>query len=381
MRINHQLVFSTAANLRLGGLTPEKCEALLWGIKHLHGLIEKQPQQFRLEPAYSMFRDLGVNGPTENEIRKLWNEIDQRTKASLRKCWHPEASVGNCTHGSENGIYISAAHSIQRAKVLERIAEDHNVSNFAYIFQKAYRPIPIRRASTFYGFCNDHDRIFSPIERCSYRSTLEQNFLFAFRAFVHASHFKMADDVVFDFGKQTMTDIDRNLAVFNSGIASRDYSGLCTDTIVLPYEYPLAVASCSDLEFDFDGNTISHSKERMEHFFLTVFPDEGKTIVLFSYFEEDYKLYGSIIPQIKSRRQIESDLSVLIAGHCHNTYFSPSYFQKFIEPQSESIRLLNYHTQNDIEWFDERMRVISSHSITPWSYLDNQLNIQLFHKI
>lgn len=118
----------------------------------------------------------------------------------------------------------------------------------------------------------------------------------------------------------------------------------------------------------------------MEGFYLTVFPQSGKTYILFSYLALDIAIYGNMIGQIKARNNIESDFSVLIAGHCENTFYKPSYYNKYISNQEEAIDKLLTITQFDIVPYDGYGVKSKPISQTPKDYLDNKFNIQLFFK-
>ena len=316
----------------------------------------------------------------ENEMGLVFEKISKKLDNDFRMCWHPEASSTKCTVDVNSKIKISSAHSIQRGKILKRLSENNEVRQFR--LYKAERDLskPIKRASTFWGFCDFHDKIFNPIEHNDYRGTNEQNFLFAYRAFVNSSHIKLKFSKYYEFGEQSQSDIFCVKKVFDIAILEKKYSKICTDTLVLDYEYPLAVSSMSDLDFDYLGNIIKHSENRLEQFYLTLFPHNGKTYILFSYFDEDSNCYGEIINQIKSRNKVESDLSVLIAGHCENVFFKPSYYLEYIRNQEEPISKLVVQTQTDFVRFDSYGRKIIPISMTPKNYLENEFSIQLFNK-
>lgn len=84
--------------------------------------------------------------------------------------------------------------------------------------------------------------------------------------------------------------------------------------------------------------------------------------------------------QIKNSSQIESMLSVLIAGHCENVFFKPSYYEVYIRNQEESISKLVQQTQTDFIIFDGYGLKQATVSNTPPDYLKNKYDIQLFNK-
>ena len=100
-----------------------------------------------------------------------------------KKCFHPQASAAVCDK-------IVSAHTIQRSRGLERLVDS---SNHVYTFhsRKQEEDIRVQRvgwreASTFTGFCSQHDGLtFGPLETTVFTGTEEQCFLIAYRAVCH----------------------------------------------------------------------------------------------------------------------------------------------------------------------------------------------------
>ncbi len=386
------------SELRIGGLSPDNISRFLRVIKALKSKFKKMDSQsgeiyefIAVTDPDTAFRaklwfinhnlsQFNLNSITENEMGLVLEKISKKLDDNFRICWHPEASSENCTKDVNNNIKISSAHSIQRGKILKRLSENNDVRQFR--INKAERNFckPIKRASTFWGFCDFHDNVFNPVEHRDFKGTKEQTFLFAYRAFVVSSHIKQKFSEYYDFGEQAKSDIICNKKIFDDAILTKNYSIICTDTLILDYEYPVAVSSTSDLDFDYSGNPLKHSENRLEQFYLTIFPENRKTYVLFSYFEEDSDIYGDIIKQIKSRNKPESDLSALIAGHCENVFFKPSYYEQYIRNQEDFISELVAQTQFDFVQFECFEKKWPPISLTPKNYLDNEFNIQLFNK-
>lgn len=397
-RINKELVFRVMKDFRIGGLNPGNYDKFMDRIKRLPNLLKKydspSPQindflaSFVPDAAFKrklflikhIFSDFNLKDVSESESGRIWKRVEKSIYEKAQFCWHPNASLKNCTKDESGNIKISSAHSIQRNKILKNISENNEVKQFKLNCFDNNFDIPIKFASTFYGFCDIHDKIFNPIEKKDYVDDIEQNFLFAYRAFVHSSHIKRIFYEFYDYGFQTLKDINNNKKIFNDSIINKDYYRIVTDLIVLDYEYPIAVVSKSDLDFDFNGKKILHSDTRLEAFFLTVFPQNGKTYVLFSYFKDDSDLYSDIINQIEKRKNIESDLSVLISGHCENVFFKPSYYQKYIEHQEKIIDKLIKQTQFDFVQIDGYGKEMEPNSQTPNNYLNNEYDIQLFYR-
>lgn len=396
--INKELVFGVMRDFRIGGLNPGNYDKFIKRVRALLKLFKKKESDTNPANDFLAFvapdaaikeklflirhnlSEFNLTDVSESDDVRIQKKISKIINDKTQFCWHPEASLKTCTKDNNGNIKISSAHSIQRRKILKSISENNSVKQFRINRFEKNLDKPIKFASTFFGFCDTHDKMFDPIEKKDYSGNSEQNFLFAYRASIHSSHIKLVRNEYYDYGPQALNDIDNTKQIFNDSILNKDYSRIVTDVIVFDYEYPIAVVTKSDLDYDFEGKEIIHSDTRMENFFLTVFPQNGKTYVLFSYFRDDSGLYGDIIKQIKKRNNIKSDLSVLIAGHCENVFFRPSYYEKYIDCQENSIDKLLEQTQLDFVPFDGYGKKMEPISQTPKNYLNNEFNIQLFNK-
>lgn len=396
--LNYKLIFSVMRDFRLGGLNSDNYEKLIKRAKNFPDIIERyfNPSQeildftaitgstaihrMKINLMRHNLSDLNLKDINKSEANRIWKRVVKILVEKTKLCWHPEASYANCTKDNEGKIKISSAHSIQKNKILRNISENHKVKSFKLNSTEDDMTFPIKFASTFFGFCDKHDKIFDPIEKQNYSGTSEQNFLFAYRAFVHSSHIKLVFNEFLDSGLQGKSDIIAEKKIMDDIILHKNYRKMITDLLILDYAYPIVVSSSSDLDYDYNGQSILHSDARMERFYLSVFPQNKKTYILFSYLDDDSRLYGEIVHQIKTRKKIESDISVLISGHCENSFFKPSYYRQHIERQEENINKLLGLTQFDFVPIDSYGRKSKPISLTPKDYLNNSYNIQLFFK-
>jgi hypothetical protein len=260
-----------------------------------------------------------------------------------------------------------------------RIADNGLVTYFGLVIDGlSGKEIIKNHASIFWGFCNKHDAIFKPIEIKPYTGTDEQHFLYAYRGFVVAVHNKIEDSKIFNFGEQSDNDIAENKKIFDTAILSEDYSIIETEVFVLPAFYPITVSSSFYLEYDFEGNSISHSEERIEAVFVTLFPTDNKTFFLLSYFQKDKNLYGNLGSQLRKRNNLKSDLSILFAAHTKNMYFNPIYYKAFIEKYEDILPLLIFQAQCDTGIIGESGQPEEIQSLTPKDYLNNPYGINFF---
>jgi len=372
-QLNYELFFEIMRDYRKGGLTPENYGEFIDLVKKLPTVAKRKPSD------YKVFDKLNLKDILENDFEVIMREIFNRAVEKSKKCWHPNANSTTCNVDSNGNVVVSAAHSIQNNGVLSKITKDGHVMTYSkdkssFEGKKVGKSL----ASIFWGFCNTHDSMFRPIENFPYSQTDEQNFLYAYRGFVVASHKKVEVASFIDFGEQSHNDIVRNKSIFDKAIIENDYTVIETEVIELPIFYPIAVSSNFYLDFDFDGKPILHSDFRMENVFITMFPDNNKTFFLLSYFKEDKHLYGHLGEQLKKRNNLKSDITVLLAAHIENIYFEPVYFETFIEKQSDELERVFVEAQFDYNLLDEDNKINSGFSLTPNDYLHNKYNVNFF---
>ena len=288
-QFNFMFFYEVMRDFRKGGLNPTNYDDFVDTIKRLPAL------NIRKITDYNIFDSFNFTNITEDDFQAIMREITKRSIELSKTCWHPEAGPQTCKVDAKGRVIISAAHSIQNNGILNKIAESGHVTG--YSLDKAEfdgKNIGKNIASIFWGFCNIHDAIFNPIEKAPYIKTVEQNFLFAYRGFVVSSHKKKEVSNWINYGEQAENDIVQNKKIFDAAIINKDYSIIETAIFELPAFYPIAVSSAFYLDFDFEGNPITHSEERIEEIFVSLFPDNNKTYFLLSYFVEDIALYGRL---------------------------------------------------------------------------------------
>lgn len=374
-QIDFEKTFEVMRDFRMGGLNPAMYGDFLNTVKGLPNI------RMRGAFAYSVFDKFNLTDLTENNFSIIQKEVMKRGIRSSKICWHPDASPSTCCTDDKGEIIVSAAHSIQNNGILSEIAEKGIVITYKLQqgklvgeeFQKNF-------TSTFLGFCNTHDSIFYPIETSEYSKSLEQNFLFAYRGFVIACHKKREVSKSHNFGDQAEIDIIENKKIFDNAILLKDYSVIESEVFELPQFYPIASSSSFYLDFDFEGNTIPHSDNRMENIFVTLLPKqkENKTYFILSYFKEDRKLYENLGNQLRMRKNLKSDITMIIAAHTNNIYFNPVYYKTFIEQIQDTILKIIIQTQSDHGIIDGNNNINFQFSYTPNNYLTNPDKINIF---
>ncbi len=373
LQMNYEMFYEVIRDFRKGGLKPEIYDDFVLTIKSLPPISKRKLSD------YAVFDKFGLTDISEEDFSAIMREVMKRGIDKSKFCWHPEASPTNCNVDSKGRIIISAAHSIQNNGVLSKIVENGHV--MSYVLYKGEfdgKELGKNHASIFWGFCNKHDAIFKPIEIQPYTQTLEQNFLFAYRGFVVSSHKMIEVSTWMNFGEQSDNDIKENKQIFDNAILTKDYSVIETEVFELSAFYPIAVSSAFYLDYDFQGNPIPHSDERMEDVFVTLYPVENKTYFLLSYFTQDKHLYGNLGNQLRDRNNLKSDITMLIAAHTENVYFNPVYYKTFIEKYEKTLELILFHTQFDHATIGDDNEMKINFSFTLSNYLNNPYDINFF---
>jgi hypothetical protein len=371
-QLKSKKIFKVLCDFRKGGLHPDMFDDFINTIDNLPQIIDRTPAD------YHIFDKFNLTDVSEKDFQAIMREVQKRAIIESKICWHPLASEATCDTDGTGKIKISAAHSIQNNGVLSQIAEDGVV--MGYVLDKAEfggTESHKNQASTFWGFCNIHDSIFQPIENFPYKGTDLQNFLFAYRGFVISAHKKKEVSEWMDFGEQSDNDIVEVKKIFDNAIVKEEYSTIKTEVFDLDKFYPIVVSSAFYLDFDFEGNPIEHSDERIEDIFITLLPLGNKTLFLLSYLEEDEHLYGNLGDQLRKRDSLKSDITMLVAAHTENVYFNPIYYKTFIEKiegELEEVHRLAQFDLGEIKEGDE----YEVTSLTPSNYLNNSLGITFF---
>lgn len=372
-QINHEVLFEVMRDFRKGGLNPDNYESFLTIVNNLPPVIHRSQNYF------NKFSHLNLTDISQEDLSVIMREVFKRGIEKSKFCWHPEADSSSCKVDEEGAIIVSAAHSIQNNGVLSNIVEDGRVMQ--YIFNNGgFEGKETRKnhASIFWGFCNLHDAIFRPIENYPYTGSDEQHFLFAYRGFVVSAHKKIEASHLMNFGEQSDVDIEENKKLFDDAILNSNYSTIKTEVFELSTFYPIAVSSGFYLDFDFEGNPIKHSDERMEMIFITLLPRGNKTYFFISHFEKDESLYGNLGDQLRKRNNLKSDITMLIAAHTENVYFNPTYYKTFIAKQKDHLEIIMQLAQFDFATVKENDDLQIDFSLTPKNYLNNEFSVNFF---
>lgn len=258
---------------------------------------------------------------------------------------------------------IINAHSIQNNKILSKISDNGEVMYFNFDripeeieFVKTGR----KKATTFRGFCGYHDtKIFLPIEAKDYSlGDYEQEFLFCYRALAKEYSAQMSLANMFNYYLEKGFENPEEKAALiknhsekiksisfmknkfcdykdmsNINLQKKRFWKVNTKKMVFSQEYPIAVSSMFYIERDVLGNVVNDLTKIPCDFaplFLTIFPQNGNTYILFSYFNKDKNRYSFLDEQIinKSENIQKIILSNILALYVENIALSPILWSK-----------------------------------------------------
>ena len=231
--------------------------------------------------------------------------MDKITSNKIQKIIKKDTLFKSCFHKDENckGKIIKA-HSIQNNRVLNAISDNGHIisikhQSFGSEYPLDYDEIGRKIASTFPGFCSNHDdKIFKPIEQHDYEyENLEQEFIYAYRALAreycikyqakkmteNMINFKSKNNKLFNslekkdkyFINNSLKNIVKPFLIgtnnsfkllenfrirFNINLDNRKFFKIRTRRIVLSKEYPIAVSSAFYVQKDL--NTLYYQENQ-----------------------------------------------------------------------------------------------------------------------
>ena len=282
-----------------------------------------------------------------------------------------------CSHYDKKNCSdeIIKAHSIQNNKILKKISKNGYVCMPKVEIEENmcdinFREIGRKQATTFTGFCKVHDKIvFQPIEDKEYKGTAEQKFLFAYRAIALENYkkkkvlhmlretFKLSPHALWKniIFKDYVTGIelgnrDTNyyLKKFNKALLKQKYDIIETKEIIFDYEVKFACCGTSQIDRDLEGNIINnfYDLDIVKLFFLNIFPNDGKTVILISYLKEDtyYKEMLNKVMEFEDKKK-KRFFNILIASSIENIAVNPEFWESFSKEEKESF----YSIFNDFD--------------------------------
>jgi SEC-C motif len=328
-------------------------------------------------------------GALVREMQTAWDQ---------KKCLHPQAAPGVCDR-------IVSAHTIQRSRVLQRIADSSNhVRTFHPLKpdlstgRLELRRVGWREASTFTGFCAKHDSaVFKPLEEADFAGSAEQCFLVGYRALCHEvyqkaglirSYPRMRDLVDRGLDPEYQRELQGFWANHNAGaekgledcrklksvmdeqLLKRDYSG-CSRTVIY-FRGELCVASAGTVSpnRDMDGNILQILHDpgsAIEELPFGIVTTANGGAAVFSWQACDSapnRFVQSLLA--KGEQKLPGLLVQFIFAYIENTYFSDDWWNSLSRVDREHIESLAAIGDP----YDATFNYSPSLTLVPWKITD-----------
>jgi hypothetical protein len=292
---------------------------------------------------------------------KLW-EVEKlfRREFSKKFCSVAEELKKDCS-GS-----VIKAHSVSRSW-LANIGEDSHVfglrTSIHAIARNKGEPVPeligINEASTFTGFCSDHDKaLFAKIEDIPFTGTDEQCFLLAYRTVAREYFTKNSASKVLSQSKgldkgmdqlgQLLYQIETQIAGTGTKVGLEDikeeksaYDRMLLDGdfrdlkyyIIEIAEIPQIMSSAGySVSHDFYGNKIQDLTDLNKHvdsMSYSVIPTHTGGAIVFSWLENSNESCLKFIESVQNLdpEVLPSKIVMLLFEFCENNYISPSWWK------------------------------------------------------
>ena len=320
--------------------------------------------------------------PSDVVTRKIFNAFilsRRKRKAAPKYCIHPNKN--ECVKK------IIHAHNIQHKGILNRLAID----GYVYmpetdIFTAKLRLNQIgisNQATVFTGFCKKHDNdVFAPIEQHPFTKTDEQLFLYAYKAFSLTyykvnwemkinetlfNEYDFSNSIPFFYFRELTLLIQKYLELeiekFNNVILTRNFTCMKHHVGVLQYEVDFAVSSAFEIHCDLMEKEITWFpyKGKLSLIYMSIFPDNGISYYIISYFDQEEN-YSGLIEQLKSIPDylLKKYLNNLIIQNVENLVISPRLYNKWSDEQkNDFIQITQTIIENAINGIEKENYFIS----------------------
>lgn len=236
----------------------------------------------------------------------------QKLVASFKKL----GMIKECFHHDKSQCKgdIKQAHSIQRNGRLSIIEADVKGNSSIYTFTSAVatesspiadlKPIGKKEASTFFGFCDEHDiKLFSPVENFSFDGSDKHCFLHSYRSYAHSYHRKHEEQKAYDNPESPIVKLIPQMfvesmkkgialgisdgvsrkAYLDDAIQNEKYDALEYFTYRKTGLYPFAVSSQMSPKVSYKNRSMNNHIDPntpFSHPIITFLPDKDETAVV-----------------------------------------------------------------------------------------------------
>lgn len=290
-----------------------------------------------------------------------------REAYSRPTCLAPDGAKDRCSKK------VVRAHTVPKSSSLQAIARNGHVYSFVPSMENLEKNrgkllpelVGINRASTFTGFCSEHDnRLFAPLEKREFVADEEQCFLLAYRALARECYTKEASASLGQLRQQAdkgrsrdaqqqlqalmfLFDVGVRAGVrdnrlykeqFDKMLEAQDFRQLRSYVICLESPPPVMCSAAFFPEEDFSGcllQDIADLEATPDLMSVTSFASGKSGYVVFSWLEQCDK---SCLPMINTLskvpdEQLASALTRLFFEHIENVFLQPDWWESLDDAQ------------------------------------------------
>lgn len=294
------------------------------------------------------YQDDAALGKLIGEIHQLKDQY-----AHIKTCSVPSHLEVEC-----HGQYVKA-HSISRSHLLQ-IAENGHVLGYRYRSEDFLRTrsyklerVGVRDASTFFGFCEYHDKnLFTCLEDVAFSASPKQCFFSAYRAlskevYEGARHNRISADLA--PGLAELITPRSGLAIKKTkdflgslGVALKaaDFSKVATLVVAFRQPLPVQFSIAFAPRHDFRGPLNLSNTQVSDFICMSTLPYRRGTAVLLSWEAKNDSVGASLAAQISemgTETRTTETLKLAIHGG-ENHFFSPSWVRQLGERGATYLR-------------------------------------------
>jgi len=296
-----------------------------------------------------------------NDIRNISTEFERASR--INECFHYDKN--SCS------IRIIKAHSVSESSNLNLIKEE--VMSQVGVYSTSYKEweikenrrfhkpkiVGVSKASTFKGFCETHDKLFSDAfeSKLFDPSNKEHLFLHVYRSHAREYHRKIEEckgvKELLKKGIRVMSNNDLNSTMLgviemevvkdrlNQILRDKEYDKLIYKVVKLEHVFPISCSSSFSPDYSYDGTRVNdpYSDQIMDSLFLTIFPDKRDcTYVILGCLPEHIRSEKFIDDLPEDMEELQKAISSLIITYVGNAFFSPSLWENMSETEKNTFR-------------------------------------------
>jgi len=323
-----------------------------------------------------------------------------RDAFSVKECLAARIHPGEC-EGS-----IVGAHTVPRSGSLTKIEREGHVYTFMpsmdSIIKNDGELVPqltgIRKASTFYGFCQKHDReLFLPLEVEEFAARPDQCLLLSYRAYAKETYNKRAALQTVEVMKQAdrgrtkgeqlaiqmmvsafetgtraaISDLEQKQPAFDKALSDADFGCARAYVVKLPDPPPVMASGGFNPEFDFDGKALQSLADLdVVPAFITVTSfyggDAGYSVL--SWLEQDDSVCAAFAKTLdaKSDGELTDGILGLLFEYCENLQVNPDWWEGLDDDQRNGLIAKMRKSADTVEARDSDCMALAVTGIQPW---------------